>query len=136
MRTSFSGLAVMSLLVGPTPALTQPVSTEAWWAATDPNGRQVVYIQCGSNFFDPKEVVVKKGIPVWMVVRTTGLTSNSFGFGDPNFPGRGPVRAEPTVLQFVPSAQGRFSMGCEAESGLPEGEPVKARKRGTLTVIP
>jgi hypothetical protein len=129
-------LATVFLVSSAAPAFAQPVSTEAWWAATDPSGRQIVHIHCGQDFLDPKEVVVKRNVPVWMAVRAAPtMPPGRFGFTDPGLPGKSPVKGEATVVEFVPRSLGRFAMGCEPESGPSDAPNVKARKQGVLTVV-
>lgn len=117
------------------PVLAQTISTEAWYAATDPSGRQVVEIKCGSNFFDPREVVVRKDRPVRLTVESVGDLPQSFGFSESGFPGRVPIAAGASVVEFVPKARGRSAISCEPLGAPPDGPEMRGRKRGLLTVI-
>lgn len=136
MQKTFSVLMGLALLGSATPVLAQVISTEAWWAATDSTGRQIVFIQCGPNFIDPREVVVKRNVPVQVTVLAIGdLPSHQFGISDPGFPGRIPARANPNFLEFLPTSLGRSVMSCEPEGGQPDEPRIKQRKQGVLTVV-
>lgn len=126
MSTRLSvGLLLAAALLGP--AVSQQMSREAWVAARDARGVQVIPLECGNGYLDPHEIVVQAGVPVELVARSA-------------MPGRALVSgmAPPQVLgpqaaahRFTPPSTGRFSLRCDPGPGEPPG-----RARGVLTVVP
>ena len=144
LRPARWALAVMAAVAASfAAAQTQPwpedlrIGTEAWWAATDSRGVQRVHIQCGSNFIDPREIVVRSNVPVELSVRTTGgLPPHAFGSPGSRVLPVLPVQAVPTAFAFVPGEVGRFPIVCQPTPG-PDADPVtRARKKGALIVLP
>jgi hypothetical protein len=122
-------LALLTLLAAPTLAHAQQgIGTEAWYAVPDARGVQVVHIQCGPNFIDPREIVIEPGKPVELAIRSSEA-SDEFASG---LGARIPVGREPTRHQFVPSARGTHVMSCRKRGASDAETP--SRKRGLLHV--
>src|SRR5690349_16594376 len=120
-------LFLLGLLAACGIAQAQPVSTEAWIAVTDARGVQLVNIQCGSNYFDPPEIVVRSNVPVELSVRTSAPSLEFVsGFAAANAIGR-----QPTSHTFTPTAAGHFPLVCEQVGGA-----ANPGQRGLLTVVP
>ena len=72
-------IVVGLVLVAATSSHGQQIGTEAWWAATNAEGVQQVHVYCGTDFLDPKEIVVRQNTPVEITVRsTTNLQDHVF----------------------------------------------------------
>jgi hypothetical protein len=86
----------------------QRIGTEAWWAATNAQGVQQVNIHCGTDFLDPKEVVVRQNVAVEITVRSTeNLRDNIFQIEQlPSSPSL-PIIASANALRFVPTVGDR-----------------------------
>jgi hypothetical protein len=110
-------------------AHTQGLSTEAWQAVPDARGIQVVNVECGADFIDPLEIVVRANIPVELSVRTSE-PSYEFVSG---FGANLPIGKKPNPHRFTPTAQGHFPLLCQQQGTSGGGNP---RKKGLLTVVP
>jgi len=130
MRMTRSFLAVLALAAGGV-AQAQALSTEAWYAVPDARGVQTVHVECGENFFDPPEIVVKGNRPVELVLRTPEAGQE---FVSDLTPGLGKaIGKQKTAHRFTPGANGHFAMGCQKQGNPNAG---KGRKKGVLTVVP
>lgn len=124
-------LLTLGLLAGYGTAQSQALSNEAWYTVPDARGVQVVHIECGADYFDPREIVVQSNLPVEFLVRTPDLLQEFIsGFGPVTSVGR-----QPTVHRFTPNAVGHFPLFCR-RPGVDEPPGEAARKRGLLTVVP
>jgi len=122
---------VLSLLAacGAARAQVQAQGTEAWHAVADARGVQVIYVECGENFFDPPEIVVKGNRPVELLLRTQEASQE---FVLDLTPGLGKaIGKQRSTHRFTPTAQGHFAMGCQKQGGAGKG-----KKKGLLTVVP
>ena len=112
------------------------VSIEAWHAAVEPDNVQRVNISCGTNFLDPREIVVKKDVPLELVIRTQGsspdqsLTIQLPGSVLENIIGR-----LPRLIRVAPNVLGSFTLQCRTP-GVSEDPKTLTKKRGILTIIP
>lgn len=112
-------------------AQSQPVPTEAWHPVPDGRGVQLINIECGPGVFDPREIVVKRNVPVELSVRTSDPSYEFIsGFGPSQAVGK-----RPTVHRFTPTALGRFPLFCQKQGAAPD-LGAKASKKGVLTVVP
>jgi hypothetical protein len=114
-------------------------SSEAWWAAIDPDGIQRVNIRCGTNFLDPKEIVVRANVPVVLAVSTeANLVAHNFKY---QLPAIGEANADAPVgptqreFRFAVGLSGRYVVACR-DTGRPEETPPNRAKQGTLRVVP
>ncbi len=122
-------LRFLALLALPTLAhAQQAVGTEAWYAVPDARGVQLVHIQCGPNFIDPREIVVEPGKPVELAIRSSE-PSDEFAS---SLGARVSVGREPTRHQFTPTGRGTHAMSCRKRGASDADTP--ARKRGLLHV--
>jgi hypothetical protein len=128
--------AVALALVIATSSQGQRIGTEAWWAATNAAGVQQVHIRCGTDFLDPREVVVRQNTAVEITVRSTdNLRDNVFHIQQsPSLPVL-PIAASGNALRFVPTTPGAFTMLCKPDSGS-DSAPGADRKRGVFNVVP
>jgi len=123
---------MLGLTVGCSAAQSQAISREAWYAVPDAQGVQIVNVECGAKFVDPPEIVVKSNQPVELRVRTSEEAQE---FISDLIPGVGKaVGKQPVPHRFNPSANGRFSIGCQKQGG--SQNPNNGRKPGILTVVP
>ena len=112
------------------------VSIEAWQAVVEPDGVQRVNISCGTNFLDPREIVVKKDVPLELIVRTPGnLPDQNFLVFLPGPALENIVGRVPRPIRVSPNATGSFVMQCRTP-GVPDDPNSQAKKRGLLTVVP
>lgn len=123
-------LFILALATGCGTAQSQAISTEAWYTVPDARGVQVVNVECGNGVFDPREIVVKKGKPVELSVRTS---EESQEFVSDFNPGKA-IGKQKSSHRFTPTANGQFSLVCQKQGGV-EDEHVKAKKSGRLTVV-
>jgi uncharacterized cupredoxin-like copper-binding protein len=124
-------LFIIALAAGCGAAQSQAIGSEAWYAVPDARGVQVVHVECGNGVFDPREIVVKRGKPVELSVRTSEDAQEFVsGFN----PGKA-IGKQKSSHSFTPSANGQFSLVCQKQGG-GEDERVKAKKSGRLTVVP
>ena len=124
-------LFILALAAGCGVAQSQAISTEAWYAVPDARGVQVVNVECGNGVFDPREIVVKKGKPVELSVRTS---EDSQEFVSNFNPGKA-IGKQKSSHRFTPTANGQFALACQKQGG-GEDARVKAKKSGRLTVVP
>jgi hypothetical protein len=112
------------------------VSIEAWQTVVEADGVQRVHISCGTNFFDPREIVVKKDVPLELIVRTTNnLPQQNFLVLLPGPPLEQVVGRVPQPIRFLPNVLGQYAILCRTP-GVPEDQKTQAKKRGILTIIP
>jgi hypothetical protein len=112
------------------------ISIEAWQAVVEADGVQRVRISCGSNFFDPREIVVKKDVPLDLIVRTTNkLPRQNFLLLLPGQASTHPIEPASRPIRFLPSAPGQYVMLCRTP-GVQEDEKSQAKKRGILHIRP
>jgi len=112
---------------------------EAWWAAVGPDGTQRINIRCGTNFLDPRAIVVRANLPVVLVVSTeANLVGNNFTFDVPAAAaGRAdvPVGPAPREFRFAVGLSGRYTLNCR-DASQPNGTPAPRARQGTLRVVP
>jgi heme/copper-type cytochrome/quinol oxidase subunit 2 len=114
----------------------QRIGTEAWWAATNADGVQQVHVRCGTDFLDPKEIVVRQNIAVEVTVRATdNLRDHVFRIPQLRSLPALPINASANALRFVPAEKGSFPMLC-APNGGQDSASAAARKRGVFNVVP
>ena len=113
----------------------QQMGTEAWWAATNAEGVQQVHVYCGTDFLDPREIVVRQNTPVEITVRSTdNLHDHVFQIPQlPSLPAL-PINASANALRFVPVVRGSFTMICRPTAG-GDSTPGAAKKQGRLNVV-
>ena len=138
MRTLTNIAAASFLFAGP--ALGGPDErSEAWWAAVGPDGTQRINIRCGTNFVDPRHIVVRANVPVVLVVSTeSNLRSHNFTFQIPAARAGlidAPVGPTQRPFSFVPNLAGRYQIACR-DTGPPSGAASARSKQGMLTVNP
>jgi hypothetical protein len=121
---------MLGLACGCGAAQPQAIGPEAWHAVPDARGVQVVNVECGNGFFDPPEIVVKKGRPVELSVRTS---EDAQEFVSDFNPGKA-IGKQQSSHRFTPTANGQFLLACRKQGG-GEDERVKAKKSGRLTVV-
>jgi hypothetical protein len=100
------------------------------------DGVQRVNVSCGTNFFDPRELVGKKDVPLDLIVRTPGnLPDQSFLVLLPGPALERVVGRVPLAIRILPNIQGQFTILCRTP-GVPEDQKTQAKKRGILTIVP
>jgi hypothetical protein len=113
--------------------------SEGWWAAIGPDGTQRVNIRCGTNFLDPRTIVVRANVPVVLAVSTeANLTAHNFKFDLPPAAGGRvdlPVGPAPREIRFAVGLPGTYAITCR-DTGKPNGTPPAKAKQGTLRVVP
>jgi len=114
----------------------QEIAIEAWWAATDANGVQRVYVECGTNYIDPREIVVRRGVPVEIAIRAgPDVADDELIFSPPGLTEiRSPVGRQPTTVRFTPQLHGNAALRCSAR-GARESGVTQARRQGLLHVV-
>ena len=126
-------ILMLSTAAGCSAVQSQAISTEAWHAVPDPQGVQVVNVECGPGFVDPHEIVVKSNRWVELRVRTSEPLQE---FISDLSPGAGrAVGRQQTSHRFTPTANGRFGIGCQKQ-GQGQNPNGKGNKKGVLTVVP
>jgi hypothetical protein len=123
-------LLTLAQAAGCAAAQAQAIGPEAWHAVPDARGVQLVNIECGNGVFDPREIVVKRGKPVELSVRTSE-DSQEFVSG---FKPAQAIGKHKTSYRFTPTANGQFMLACQKQGGGEEAR-VKAKKSGRLTVV-
>ena len=109
---------------------------EAWWAAIGPDGVQRVNIRCGSDFFDPRHIVVKANVPVQLSVSTTrDLPTQQFTVNLGPVGVDGPVGPAQKAFVLSPSLTGKFQALCRS-NGPPDSPAARKAKTGFITVVP
>jgi uncharacterized cupredoxin-like copper-binding protein len=124
-------LFILALAAGCGAAQSQAIGTEAWYAVPDARGVQVVNVECGNGVFDPREIVVKKGKPVELSLRTS---EDAQEFVSDFNPGKA-IGRQKSSHGFTPTANGQFALVCQKQGG-GEDARVKAQKSGRLMVVP
>jgi hypothetical protein len=105
------------------------IGSEAWWAVPDQAGVQQVNLECGKDYMDPREVVVRRGAPVQLNVRSgRDAEDQDFIVMDQ----RTRIGRSPTVLRFTPSSQGQSALTCSKPS---DGARERSGKSGKLHVV-
>ena len=113
-----------------------PDMDESWWAAIDPDGYQRIEVRCGTNFVDPRRIVVKAGVPVIVTFSAMdNLVGHRFFMQLPQAALDAPVASQRASFSFVPMLTGRYVAGCRGP-GQPVGAPSDRAKQGLLTVVP
>ena len=114
------------------------IGTEAWHTVPDLDGVQRIDVQCGRNFLDPREIVVRRDIPVEFVVRTTrtlGAQSHAFVAEIPGNAIQHGIGQNPAKVGFRPDIPGRYVIACRRQGGVPEDPSEQRAKQGILHVI-
>ena len=112
---------------------------EAWWAAVGPDGTQRVNIRCGTNFLDPRTIVVRANVPVVLAVSTeANLVGHNFTFDLPAAAGghaNAPVGPAQREFRVAVGLSGRYVLACR-DASEPNGAPPNKAKQGILRVVP
>lgn len=133
---SFISALVSAALMLATSVNAAPDFDESWWAAIDPDGYQRIEIRCGTDFFDPRQIVVKAGVPVIIGVSAMqNLSGNNFFVQLPQAAIDAPVGPNRVAFTFVPRLTGRYAAGCRSV-GQPVGAPSERARQGLLIVVP
>lgn len=112
------------------------VSIEAWQAVVEPDNVQRVNISCGTNFLDPREIVVKKDVPLELILRTQGSSPDqSFAVLLPGPALENIIGRLPRPIRISPNAVGSFTLQCRTP-GISEDQKTLDKKRGILTIVP
>ncbi len=84
-------------------------------AVPDEDGVQRIEVKAGSYYYDPNYIVVKKGIPVELVlVRESAVIPHNFVLEMPGVSVRKELDPEEEVrVEFVPEEVGRFEFYCD-----------------------
>ncbi|MBL0420436.1 hypothetical protein JI739_08790 [Ramlibacter sp. AW1] len=106
-------------------AQAQEIGTEAWYAVPDARGVQLVHVECGPDYMDPREIVVEPGTPVELSVRATGEADFDAGLVP-----KVRVGPQPRRLAFTPPGRGRHVLQCST----PGEAKANPRRRGVLHV--
>ncbi len=117
------------LLAGLGCAHAQEISTEAWYAVPDARGVQIVNIECGPDYIDPREIVVEPDVPVEFSVRGEDPEEE---FQAERIAS---LRVDKAAKKMEFTARGRgnkHGLFCK-RAGAPDNE-VNPRKRGILHV--
>lgn len=110
-------------------AQAQDISTEAWYAVPDARGVQVVNIECGRDYIDPREIVVEPDAPVEFSVRGEGPGEEFQAERIASLQ----VDKAARKMEFTPRGRGnKHGIFCRRQ-GAPEAE-VDPRKRGILHI--
>lgn len=110
-------------------AYAQDISTEAWYAVPDGRGVQVVNIECGRDYIDPREIVVEPDTPVEFAVRGENPGEEFQAERIASLP----VEKSARKLGFTPRGRGsKHGIFCKRQ-GAPDSE-VDPRKRGILHI--
>jgi hypothetical protein len=109
-------------------AQAQEIGREAWYAVPDARGVQVIHIECGADFIDPREIVVEPGVPVELSVRSSEVAEEFVSGLAPNLA----VGKQPRKKAFTPQARGKHDLLCRKQGA--SAKDVHPRKRGLLHV--
>jgi hypothetical protein len=135
MQTRFRSLSCIFPLMLFSGSL-HAVGIEAWQTVVEADGVQRVNISCGTNFFDPREIVVKKDVPLDVIVRTTAnLPQQNFVVRLPGPSLERIVGRVPQPIRFLPNILGQFAILCQTP-GVPEDQRTQAKKSGILSIVP
>ena len=129
MRLRHLSFLALSAGLGLGLAQAQEISTEAWYAVPDARGVQVVNIECGRDYIDPREIVVEPDAPVEFSVRGEEPGEEFRADRIASLP----VDRGPKKMAFTPRGRGaKHGISCR-RPGAPDTE-VSPRKRGTLHI--
>lgn len=136
VRSSAFGL-IAAVSAGTALAQAKPADLdESWWASIGPDGVQRVNIRCGTDFFDPRSIVVRANVPLQLSVSTTSdLVKHNFTLSLGATTIDAPVNAAQTSFVLSPRLSGRFQAVCQ-DKGKPDSPGARRAKTGTITVLP
>lgn len=106
----------------------QEIGREAWYAVPDARGVQLINIECGADYIDPREIVVEPGVPVELSVRSSELAEEFVSGLAPNLA----VGKQPRKKAFTTHARGKHEILCRKQGA--SEKDVHPRKRGVLHV--
>jgi len=106
----------------------QEIGREAWYAVPDARGVQLVHVECGADFIDPREIVVEPGVPVELSVRSSEPLEEFVSTVAPKMP----VGKQPNKKAFTPTARGRHDIFCKKQGS--SDRDVSPKKKGVLHV--
>ena len=116
-----------------------PDRDESWWAVVGPDGIQRINVRCGTNFLDPRHIVVKANVPVVLSVSAEpNVKAHNFKLQIPGAAAGNvdaPINAVQRHFEVLPTLSGRFAISC-MDTGQPPGTPSARSRRGSLTILP
>ncbi|RJQ50478.1 MAG: quinol oxidase [Nitrospiraceae bacterium] len=89
---------------------------EVYTAAVDADGVQRIEIFGGGYFFKPSHIIVKKDIPVELIVRKDpGIVPHSFVISSPEagMDIKESMSSEQKIIRFVPVKAGKYPFYCD-----------------------
>ena len=135
IRSVVAAIAGALLVIGRAAAQTPDLS-EAWWAAVGPDGTQRINIRCGTDFIDPREIVIRANIPVALAVSTeANLVAHNFAFQLPGAAADAAVGPRQREFRFAVGLPGRYVLACR-DAALSPGSPPQKQQQATLRVVP
>jgi len=113
-------------LAGAAPA--QEIGREAWYAVPDARGVQVINIECGADYIDPREIVVEPGVPVELSVRSSEPSEEFVSGLAPNLL----LGKQARKNAFTPAVRKSHDILCKKQGA--SDKDVHPRKKGVLHV--
>jgi hypothetical protein len=109
-------------------ASAQEIGREAWYAVPDARGVQVIHVECGVDYIDPREIVVEPGVAVELSVRSSEASEEFVSGLGANMP----LTKKASKKIFTPGGRGKHDFLCRKQGA--KDKDVHPRKKGILHV--
>jgi plastocyanin domain-containing protein len=127
-------LVIFMLII---PALTYAQNQKVYRAVVNDRGVQSIEVMAGEYYFDPDYIIVKKDVPVELIIRKKGgIVPHTIVIDEPEagIEVKQSIKKAPGTVRFIPGKAGRFPFYCDKKLLFFKGHRVKGME-GTIEVI-